>query len=77
MERNKLISLRLDTEVLSKIDNLAGASEYLTRSRIINAMLNAMVHCVANDGLWKVLNSFDPFADGIEVFIGKRFNKTI
>jgi hypothetical protein len=76
MERNKLISLRIDTEVWSKIDKLAGASEYLTRSRIINACMNAMVHCVVGDGLWKVLNSFDPYADGIEVHIVERKKQT-
>ena len=75
MEKSKLISLRLNTSTWATIDRIADASEYLTRSRIINSILDAMTTCVMNNGLWIVLNSFDPYADGIEIYIKKR-NKT-
>lgn len=69
MERNKLISLRLDMENLRAIDKVCEPRPYLNRSRVINCLLSAMLHCSVGDGLFDVLNCYDPVSDGVKIVV--------
>lgn len=72
----KLVTCRLDENLLEKIDRLAASQKYLTRSRVIVALLTAMVDCTERGGLWRVLNSFSPYMDGIVINISKKEKKS-
>lgn len=43
MFNSKLISVRIDSEVLNKIDAFAGGARYYNRSVVINRLLRAAV----------------------------------
>lgn len=72
----KLVTCRLDESLLEKIDRLAASQKYLTRSRVIVALLTAMVDCTERGNLWRVLNSFSPYMDGIVINISKKEKKS-
>ena len=43
MFNKKLISIRIDSEVLNKVDTFAGGTRYYRRSDVINHLLRAAV----------------------------------
>ena len=69
MERNKLISVRIDNYNLARIEDLIKGAPYLNRSRIINSILSAVLQCCSEDDLWKILSAYDPLSDGIVIRI--------
>lgn len=64
MENKKLTSIRLDPDVIEKVDELAKKHEYYTRSSIINNLLSAVLKCAAGGTLWKMLSEFYPYEKG-------------
>jgi len=64
MSRTKLISLRLDDENIEAIEDILKGRKYLNRSRVINCLLAAMLHCCQGNGLFQILNCYDPVSDG-------------
>lgn len=64
MQHSQLISLRLDATSLEAIDKICAPRKYLNRSRVINCLLSAMLHCCQGTGLFDVLNCYDPVGDG-------------
>ena len=72
MAQTKLISVRVDENLLSKIDEYAKAATYLDRSTVINHLLKAMLECSIAGQVWKVLHCFDPFSEGIEITIQQK-----
>ena len=69
MERNKLITLRLEMENYQAIEKLTESRRYLNRSRVINCLLSAMLHCCQGDGLFRILNCYDPVGDGASIYV--------
>lgn len=67
MERQKLISMRVENVLLKKIDEYCAARPYLTRSSFINRVLNAVVTCSDQDTLQNILETFDPYSAGYHV----------
>lgn len=72
----KLVTCRMEESLLEKIDRLAASQKYLTRSRVIVALLQAMVDCAGQGDLWRVVNSFSPYMDGIVINISKKEKKS-
>lgn len=72
----KLVTLRIDENLLTKIDKLAASQKYLTRTRVIVALLTAMADCARQGDLWRVLNSYSPYMDGIIINISKKEKKS-
>lgn len=64
MITNKLISIRVDENVLAKIDEMAKTQNYLTRSFIINRVLEAAITCSTPGSLSKIVNTFCPYDKG-------------
>lgn len=64
MEHLRLTSVRLDPETLRKIDAVAEAHYYLTRSSIINAILTNVVNCSDEDTLWRIIRTYAPHTCG-------------
>lgn len=69
MERNKLISLRIELENEEAISKILQSQKYLNRSRVINCLLSAMLFCCRDNGLQTTLNCFDPVSDGIQIYV--------
>lgn len=69
MERNKLISVRIDNYNLARIEDLMKGAPYLNRSRIINVILSAVLQCCGPAEVWKILNAYDPLSDGIQIHV--------
>lgn len=69
MERNKLISVRIDNYNLARIEDLVKGAPYLNRSRIINVILSAVLQCCGPAEVWKILNAYDPLSDGIQIHV--------
>lgn len=64
MENKKLISIRLDPDVVAKIDNMAESYRYRTRSSIINHLLSVVLKCSTGGTLDKMLSEFRPVERG-------------
>lgn len=77
MSRTKLISLRIDEQTLFWIDELAKGHRYTNRSFVINHLLKAVLQCTDVNQLWKLVHCYDPYSDGIMIFITKRDGKPI
>lgn len=69
MERNKLISVRIDNYNLARIEDLIAGAPYLNRSRIINVLLSAVLQCCGPGEVWQILNAYDPLSDGIQIHV--------
>lgn len=67
MSRTKLISMRIEDELLDKIDELREGKPYLKRSRVINCLLNAMLKCSICGQVNKVLDTYDPYDAGVVI----------
>lgn len=67
MEKQKLISMRVEKELLKKIDEYCAARNYLSRSSFINRVLNAVVTCSDEDTLQNILETFEPYSAGYHV----------
>lgn len=69
MERNKLISVRVDNYNLARIEDLIAGAPYLNRSRVINVILSAVLQCCGPGEVWQILNAYDPLSDGIQIHV--------
>lgn len=69
MERTKLISLRVPVHMLEDIDKLTKPLSYMKRSFVINHLLAAMLYCCKDNGLFRVLHTYDPVGDGISIIV--------
>lgn len=72
MESNRLISIRVPLVLLEQLDKLSSTYTYLNRSRIIVSILEAVVKCCPGDDVWKIINSFDPYGDGLKVSVSEK-----
>lgn len=64
MENKKLISIRLEPDVLERIDDMAKSYSYRTRSSIINKLLSVVIKCSTDGTLTKMLSAYNPEKKG-------------
>lgn len=55
MENLKLVSVRVDTTTLQKIDALASSTLYWKRNTIINGILTAVLDCADSNGIYDLV----------------------
>jgi len=67
MENLKLISVRLEPEILKKIDELAAKQSYRTRSNIIQAILKNVIECADSGALWRIIDTLYAYDKGYKV----------
>lgn len=72
MAHSKLISIRVNESALAKIDELASKHNYLTRSWIINNLINACLYCCAGDGTDIITNCLDPYDEKLVLNVSKK-----
>lgn len=75
MTNRKLISVRVEQELLNLIDQLCESDKSINRSHVINNLLCAMLKCYDGDILWKIASCYDPFTDGFVINIREESNK--
>ena len=67
MENLKLISVRIEPEILKKIDELAAKQSYRTRSNIIQAILKNVIECADSGALWRIIDTLYAYDKGYKV----------
>ena len=67
MENLKLISVRLEPEILKKIDELAEKQSYRKRSNIIQAILKNVIECADSGALWRIIDTLYAYDKGYKV----------
>ena len=67
MVNKTLISVRLDTDTLAKLDKLARESRYYTRNSIINGILSAVVNCADQRSLNRMMSFSERCHDGTPI----------
>ena len=68
MKGTKLVSVRIDEDVLAKIDQLANNSTYHKRSDIINAALRMIAYSDGSKMAEKACKFWPQFGDVIDKF---------
>lgn len=69
MTNRKLISVRVEQELLNKIDQLCEGDDTINRSHVINNLLCAMLKCYVGNKIWKIASCYDPFTEGFIIKI--------
>lgn len=72
MERTKLTSVRLDSDTLRLIDDYCAKHRYFKRSFVINRILTAALKCCDSASFWEMMESYDPYGDGLKMTIEKK-----
>lgn len=72
MVRSQLICVRVPSDVVAELDKLSRSYNYLNRSRIIVSILEAVVKCCPGDDVWKIINTLDPYGDGLKVSVSEK-----
>lgn len=67
MDKLKLISVRLEPEILKKIDDLAAKTSYRKRSNIIQAILKNVIECADSGALWRIIDTLYAYDKGYKV----------
>lgn len=60
MQKNRfstLVSVRLDNNILSLIDDYAAQSKYRTRNNIINRLLTRAISHLGKERLWELIET--------------------
>lgn len=67
MENLKLISVRLEPEILKKIDELAAKQSYRKRSFIIQNILKNVIECADSGSIQKIIDTLWAYDKGYKV----------
>lgn len=67
MENLKLISVRIEPEILKQIDELAEKQSYRTRSNIIQTILKNVIECADSGALWRIIDTLYAYDKGYKV----------
>lgn len=77
MEKTKLICVRMPESILERIDKVAKSERYVNRSWVIIKLLKALFECDVEGGLWKLIHSYDPYSDGLEIRVTRKVKSFI
>ena len=72
MENTKLICVRMPESILERIDKVAKSERYVNRSWVIIKLLKALFECDVEGGLWRIIHSYDPYSDGLEIRVTRK-----
>ena len=75
MAKSQLISVRLEPEVMRRLEEYVGRQRYMTRSFVINHILHAVLSCAEAGTIYNMINTYHPrekgFVTSFEVEKGK------
>lgn len=64
MEKSHLISVRLEPEVMRRLEKYVGKQRYMTRSFVINRILHAVLSCAEDGTVYNMINTYHPREKG-------------
>lgn len=72
MGKSKLISLRMDEETIKFIDDYCRTKRYFNRTYVIQHIVDAVIRCSSSGDLWRLMESYNPYSDGIVISVAKK-----
>lgn len=69
MVNTKLISVRLEKDVLTALDEIANKASYRKRSACLNRILKCVLTCASEDAVSTIVDTHDPFGDGLKLHL--------
>lgn len=69
MTETKLISVRMEKQVLQALDQVAKVTPYRTRSACINRILKCVLTCASEEAVAEIVDTHDPFSDGLQLLL--------
>ena len=72
MGQTKLISIRVSEETLNEIDKVVKYSHALSRSSVINAILDNVVRCATFGTMNRIIHTYDAYSSGYEITFNKK-----
>lgn len=67
MEKSHLISVRIEPEVMKRLEKQVGKQRYITRSFVINRILNAVLSCAEAGTIYHIINTYYPREKGFVI----------
>lgn len=67
MEKSHLISIRIEPEVMRELKKYIGKERYMTRSFVINRILNAVLNCAEPGTIYQIINTYFPREKGFVI----------
>lgn len=77
MGKSKLISLRMDEETIKFIDDYCSKRKYINRTYVIQHIVDAVIKCSSSDDLWRLMETYHPYSDGIVISVTKKVKLNI
>lgn len=72
MGKSKLISLRMDEGTIHFIDNYCSQRRYINRTYVIKHIVDAVIKCSSPSDFWRLMESYNPYSDGIIISVTKK-----
>lgn len=72
MGKSKLISLRMNEETIKFIDDYCSKRSYFSRTYVIQHIVDAVIKCSSPGDLWRLMESYYPYSEGIIISITKK-----
>lgn len=72
MGKSKLISLRMNEETIKFIDDYCSKRSYFSRTYVIQHIIDAVIKCSSPEHFWKLMESYNPYSDGIIISVTKK-----
>lgn len=62
----------MNEETIKFIDDYCSRRRYINRTYVIQHIVDAVIKCSSPDDLWKLMESYNPYSDGIVVSVTKK-----
>lgn len=72
MGKTKLISLRMEEGIINFIDNYCSQRKYINRTYVIQHIVEGFIKCSSPGDMWRLMESYNPYSDGIVVSVTKK-----
>lgn len=67
MAKSQLISVRIEPEVMKRLEKNVGRQIYMTRSFVINRILDAVLSCAEERTIYEIINTYYPREKGFVI----------
>ena len=62
----------MDEETIKFIDDYCVKRRYINRTFVIQQIVSAFIKCCSPGDLWRLMESYNPYSDGIIISITKK-----
>lgn len=68
---SKMISFRMDESIIRELDKMLESYPQFDRSAVLRRLIETFVKCMSSEARWKLLSSYDPYSDGLQLEVGQ------